>query len=299
MIKKIRPGIVLSLSAVSLAGLLAGPRAQAAPPLRAPEDTLLGVKLMSRFSDVLRKYGQPNEIQVGSPTLPTQSPAGATGGGTGSAAAPSTGGAPGMSGGYGGYGAGRPTSGPPPGAGGGYGAGYAAQYGAGGGGARGGGAGLPGFGNAGGAQSGGPPPGASGGYGAGYAAQYGAGGGKNGPASAGGGAQAGNAANGENTTSADTTWWYHDFKMGVHKAFLFNKDGRVIQIQEYGYKGGSATRQGIALGSGLGTLIQRYGWSNDGTNDGTNLIMRYGGDRKVAFQLVENRVVGITVAVTK
>ena len=76
----------------------------------------------------------------------------------------------------------------------------------------------------------------------------------------------------------------------------------MIQIQEYGYdkhhKGGR-TRMGVGLGSGLNQVLRTYGWSNDGANDGRNVIMRFGGEDKVAFQLVNNVVVGITVAVVK
>jgi hypothetical protein len=100
----------------------------------------------------------------------------------------------------------------------------------------------------------------------------------------------------------EATWWYHDKVNGLHKSFLFNKDGRVIQIQEYGYDQkhkGSKTRMNVGLGSNLNTVLRTYGWSNDGANDGQNMIMRYGGENKVAFQLVKNVVVGITVAIVK
>ena len=44
-------------------------------------------------------------------------------------------------------------------------------------------------------------------------------------------------------------------------------------------------------------VLSRYGWSNDGAHEGENVIMRYGAANKVAFQMVKNRVLGITVAV--
>ena len=82
-------------------------------------------------------------------------------------------------------------------------------------------------------------------------------------------------------------------------SFLFNKDGRVIQIQEYGGTSlhSGKTRQGIMLGSNMTQVLSRYGWSNDGAHEGENVIMRYGAANKVAFQMVKNRVLGITVAV--
>ena len=82
--------------------------------------------------------------------------------------------------------------------------------------------------------------------------------------------------------------------------FLFNKDGRVIQVQEYGYdknhKGGK-TKKGVALGSNLSNVLRSYGWSNEGTRSGDNLMMRYGRQFRVAFQMVKNTVVGITIGV--
>jgi hypothetical protein len=120
----------------------------------------------------------------------------------------------------------------------------------------------------------------------------------------GGGApgMSGGAAGTEEKPEYEATWWYHDKKNGLHKSFLFNKDGRVIQVQEYGHDvhhKGSKTRMGVGLGSGFNQVLRTYGWSNDGANDGRNMIMRFGGEEKVAFQLVNNVVVGITIAVVK
>ena len=56
---------------------------------------------------------------------------------------------------------------------------------------------------------------------------------------------------------------------------------------------------GVGLGSGLNAVLRNYGWSDDGANDGRNMIMRFGNEHKVAFQLVNNTVVGITVAIVK
>jgi hypothetical protein len=106
----------------------------------------------------------------------------------------------------------------------------------------------------------------------------------------------------EDQSQYEATWWYHDKINGLHKSFLFNKDGRLIQVQEYGHdknhKGGK-TRLGVGLGSNLAQILHTYGWSNDAANEGRNMIMRFGGEDKIAFQLVNNVVVGITVAVVK
>jgi len=104
----------------------------------------------------------------------------------------------------------------------------------------------------------------------------------------------------EDTEGNETTWWYHFPGAGVHFAFLFNKDGRVIQIQEYGWapgKGSTVTRQGVGLGSSLGQVIRRYQWSNDGDHFGDQITLRYGGKQRLGFQLIRNKVVGVTLAV--
>jgi hypothetical protein len=105
-------------------------------------------------------------------------------------------------------------------------------------------------------------------------------------------------ANAAPEAESETTWWYHFPKAGLHYAFLFNKEGRVIQIQEYGWKGNTVygkTRQGVMLGSDLSRVIHGYGWSQDGGSTGKNLVLVYGGREKLAFQLVDNKVVGITL----
>jgi hypothetical protein len=240
------------------------------------ENSLLGIRLMSPFSSVLRKYGQPNEIQIGAPTLPAQAfPAT-----PGAAGRPGLqGGLPGMRGGPGMAGAPNDPEG-------------VTGYG-----------GLPGF--AGGRPAGQPGamPGMPGGYRGmmpggmppgmnipGMPPGMGRPGMRGGP---------GNPAYQGDPTAGEITWWYHYPQKGLHYSFLLNKEGRVIQIQEYGWKGGSKTRQGIGLGSTLGQIIQKYGWTNNGEPAGEDLTLRYGGRNKVAFQLVKNKVVGITVAVVK
>lgn len=283
------------------------------------ENSLLGIRLMSPFSSVLRKYGQPNEIQIGAPTLPAQAfPAtpGAAGRPGLQGGLPGMRGGPGMMGGPGGYrgmmpGGMPPSMGPPgmmgapgmPGRMGGPGMAGAPMdpegvtgYG-----------GLPGF--AGGRPAGQPGamPGMPGGYRGmmpggmppgmnipGMPPGMGPGMGRPGMRGV-----PGNPAYQGNPTAGEITWWYHYPQKGLHYSFLLNKEGRVIQIQEYGWTGGSKTRRGVGLGSSLGQIIQKYGWTNNGEPTGENLSLRYGGRNQVAFQLVKNKVVGITVAVVK
>ncbi len=298
------------------------------------EDSLLGIRLtFSTFRDVLKKYGQPTEIQAGGPYSPTPPP-GAAGNG-----ADAAGGGKGMGPG----GPGGPMG--PMGMGGGRGmsskgmSGPGSAGGAAGGGAAGGGAGsrqtskngFPGS-NGGGAggggaagagpMGGGPMMGAgSGGPGRGQGKGGDGGGpglpgfGPGGPGGPGGDGSEGDTpgtGTEEDPTGPlkETTWWYHDHLKGMHMAFVFNRNGQVIQIGEYGPRkmekfnkvavpNGGATRKGVALGGSLGTVIGKYGFSLDGAHDAENVIMRFGHGPKIAFQMVNNAVLGITVGVTK
>ena len=312
---------VLALGALLTMAGSAVSLAQSAPPT---EHSLLGVTLLkSSYRDVMKKFGRPDEIQAGGPFVPSEgNPAGAQ-----PSSGPRGGGGMmgGMAGGYPGMMGGQGMSGGPGGGGGkkatskngfpgktGTGAsGPSGSAGSPGGypgmmGGQSAGGGLPGFGGAGGYPGMMGAGGTSGGS-PGYPGMMGGSPGYPGMAGGDSGAAAGMGGSGGADANADqaeyeATWWYHDRKNGLHKSFLFNKDGRVIQVQEYGHdqhhKGGK-TRMGVGLGSGLNQILHLYGWSNDGANDGKNVIMRFGGEEKVAFQLVNNVVVGITVAVVK
>ncbi|HLJ55514.1 MAG TPA: hypothetical protein VKT77_10790, partial [Chthonomonadaceae bacterium] len=251
----------------------------ALPALAQPtphENSLLGITLLrSSYRDVLHKFGRPDEIQAGGPFVPGAS----SGKGTNSTGFPGRGGTGAASPGGPGMGgmAGGPMAGYPGGSG----------------------AGLPGFAGSSGAMAAkgsnspmGDPMGGAGQNMAGMSNSGGAG-------NSGGG---GGASEAPAAPEYEATWWYHDKKNGIHKSFLFNKDGRVIQVQEYGFdpahKSGK-THRGIGLGSSFNQVLHTYGWSMDGLNDGRNMIMRFGGEDKVAFQLVDNRVLGITIAVVK
>ncbi len=296
--------------------------ALAAPTTPRPERSLLGIRLLGTFRQVLQKFGQPSEIQAGPPTLSNQaypqqqSGSGSSGYGSG---AP---GLPGMSGGYGpsmgGYGKPFGGGGMPPGLTGG-GPGMPMMPGA-----PGKAGGLPGMGGYG-PQGGGMPRGMSGGRRggpggypgmsgpSGYPGMSGpggfpgmptgAGGGPSLPGLSGGAPGLGSLASPQNQGFSDlTTWWYHFPELGLHYSFLFNKQGRVIQIQAYGLKDSPKemaprTAEGITLGSSLGEIISRYGWSNDGEHNGDYIALRYGGRFRVAFQLRHNHVLGIVLGV--
>jgi hypothetical protein len=287
---------------------------QAATPT-AREDSLLGVRLLSSYKTVLQRFGQPAEIQVGMAEGNGEGEGGATagampglGGGFPGGPMGMAGGIPGSSGGpslpgFGGPGGGRPSG--MPGSGGG-------PMGMAGGGMPGSGGpmGMPG--------SGGGPmgmPGRGGPMGM-AGGMPGSGGGPMGMAGGGGGGAA--ATNGLPTLpgsgggpSQETIWWYKYPQQGLFYAFLLNKQGQVIQIQAHGYKPDAKaptarTAKGITLGAPFGSILKNYGWSSDGEHIGEYLVMRYdshervgGGHGRLAFQVMRNQVVGITVGYVK
>jgi len=103
--------------------------------------------------------------------------------------------------------------------------------------------------------------------------------------------------------AGEVTWVY---ERGQHTfMFLFNKDGRVIQISSYGYKNGGVTSRGVRLGDPVGKVYAAYGWTDNVIRAGNTLTLDYGESSHVAFQLADLgdgkgfRVVGIIVALTE
>jgi hypothetical protein len=101
----------------------------------------------------------------------------------------------------------------------------------------------------------------------------------------------------------EVSWVYE--KGTDTKVFLFNKDGLVIQIQSFGYKGATRTSSGVALGDVTRKVYAVYGWPDSVISSGDTMTLSYGKKANVAFQLVDRhngqgmRVVGITVALTE
>lgn len=258
-----------------LAGLAAAGLTLAVAPLASAqtpaERSLLGVRIWRTWRDVLQKHGQPTRIEVGAP-------AGTPGGGGGGAlmrgGGPGGGALPGMGGAvYGGGGMMGPTGGP---------GGMMGMMGRGGG-MQSGGGGASKMGAMMGMDSGGP-----GGAPSGMMAMGGAmpgGGGF-------GGAQQSSGSEGE------VTWVYERGPLTYH--FLFNKDGRVIQIAQFGYIGGTATSRGVKLGDQASKIYATYGWADSTVNEGNQLMLDYSQKAHVGFQLLDSgkgmRVVGIIVA---
>lgn len=312
--------VAVGVSAVGLLAVAAAPSRAAAPA----ERSLFGIRIWRPWSEVLARFGQPTRIEVGAVT--TGAPAGgaAAGGGMGMMGGPygGPGGPMGMRGPYGGLGgpgamgagiSGAPMGGLPGLSGvGGPPAGMMGPYGAMRRGAPGGMSGM-GPGSPYGARG---PMGPGGPYGSMFGQmsagiKSGAGMGDEGLPGAGapgapgmgfGGIGAG--AQPAETSEGEITWIY-DRPGGNTMMFLFNKDGRVIQIQSFGYKNGGVTSRGVALGDPVSKVYRAYGWTDSTTKAGDSLTLDYSVKSHVAFQLLDRhdghgyRVVGITVAQTE
>ena len=103
------------------------------------------------------------------------------------------------------------------------------------------------------------------------------------------------------SNEGEVTWVYE--KGPLTYLFLFNKDGRVIQISQFGYKGGGTTSRGVALGAPVRTVYSKYGWADSSAKAGNQLTLDYSHKANVAFQLLNRgkgaQVVGVTVAITE
>jgi hypothetical protein len=269
-----------------------------------PERELLGVRIMRPWNEVLRLHGPPTRIEVGAVSGMEGGQTGGQqqgiGGSTAGLNMTGPGGLPGL------------PSGPPPGMG-----GYSGMMGGGmsrppgmmGGGMT----GPPGM--MGGGPMTGPPPGLN--YGAFSGMGGGMRGGRFGSDEDGAGAMPGGGISGSVGTGGGSSQssqgdgeitWVYERGQNTYM-FLFNKDGRVIQIQSFGYRPagmrGDRTARGVMLSDTAEKIYRLYGWPDSVVKEGGNLILDYSTKAKVAFQLLDrrdgkgSRVVGITIAETE
>ncbi|MBM3493384.1 MAG: hypothetical protein FJX72_03530 [Armatimonadetes bacterium] len=110
-------------------------------------------------------------------------------------------------------------------------------------------------------------------------------------------------AGGGTDTGEGEVAWIYEKKTTTH-VFLFNSDGRVIQIQSYGYAAGARTVNGIGLGDTAAKIYRVYGFPEQTHVTGSTRTLDYSERANVAFQLADQRgkglrVVGITVALVK
>jgi hypothetical protein len=104
------------------------------------------------------------------------------------------------------------------------------------------------------------------------------------------------AASSQSATIEEVTWIY---KLSKSKSleFIINRDGHVVQIATYGVEWpGMHTSLGIGLGSTYKDIIRKYGWPESHEKKGIELVMKYPDKHRVTFTLLDQTVVGITIA---
>lgn len=201
-----------------------------------PEKSLAGVKIFSHSDVVLKLYGTPDEVRIGSDSSPLLTD-GSIQTSVNNASSQDNG------------------PGAPPG------------YGAPGGG-----------------------PGGPGGYGA--PGSYGPPGGYGAPGSAGAPGSGSSAA----AVVGSTATYVYDRPDGSSLEFTLSSSGRVIQIHLSGYKSPFKTTRGIGLGMSYVQVQEKYHYPDYQNVSGTVLNLNYVKNYHAAFQLLNQKVVGIIVA---
>ncbi len=249
------------------------------------ERELLGIRIWNKFSDVLNRYGQPTRIENGLITASGEGGAQAPGGAPGIPGVPGMSGMGGMGGGMSGMGGGMGSGG-----------GMSGKMG----GMRGamgmpGMSGMPGMGGgmgSGGARGGMSMPGAEGAMGMPGMSGMGGMPGMSGVTGAGGGEQT-------QESEARSTWIYQ--RGPITNFFVFNKDGRVIQIESSGLSGsGGVTARAIRLGDLVAKVYRAYGWTGKVAKSGSAVTLDFTRESHVAFIVQDMKgrgpaVVDITV----
>ncbi len=286
-------GTVLGLAA--LGGSLLGLSTVRAAGQVNIEKGLLGIRILQTYRDVYRKFGQPDRVYRTDQVVDLVEALDAKGNPTGGirgldlnaaqTAQNNRGGMPG----YPGLG-GRGMGGPPFGAGGP--GGYPGMGGRG----MGGPPGYPGMSGA--PFGGGRPAGLPGAGGAPFGAGgYPGMGGNNGIGSRRTGQAATGGPGGEETfrDSGGYVWAYFNPKQELVYTFIFNNDGRVEIISEYGRSGGDRTQKGIGLGTSAQAVYNAYGWPSSTEQNGRYFSLFYGPTHHVQVTLLNNKVVGVSV----
>ncbi len=94
----------------------------------------------------------------------------------------------------------------------------------------------------------------------------------------------------------EVTWIYR-FAKNKTLEFIIDAEGRVLQIAAYGVEWpGLRTSKGTHLGSTYKEVILAYGFPETHERAGIEMVLKYANSHRVAFTLVGNQVVGITIA---
>ncbi len=94
----------------------------------------------------------------------------------------------------------------------------------------------------------------------------------------------------------EVTWIYR-FAKNKTLEFIIDPEGRVLQIAAFGVEWpGMKTARGITLGASYKQIILTYGFPESHERSGIEMVLKYANSDRVAFTLVGQQVVGITIA---
>lgn len=94
----------------------------------------------------------------------------------------------------------------------------------------------------------------------------------------------------------EVTWIYR-FDKNKSLEFIIDPEGRVLQIAAFGVEWPSMkTAKGITLGASYKQIILTYGFPESHERSGIEMVLKYANSDRVAFTLVGQQVVGITIA---
>lgn len=97
-------------------------------------------------------------------------------------------------------------------------------------------------------------------------------------------------------TGREVNWTYR-FAKNKTLEFILDSKGLVLQIAAFGVEWpGMKTAKGIGLGDTYKKVITTYGFPESHSVSGIEMVLKYANSDRVAFTLVGNQVVGITIA---
>jgi len=91
--------------------------------------------------------------------------------------------------------------------------------------------------------------------------------------------------------------WIYRFEKNKELDFILDAQGRVLQIAAFGVEWkGMKTSKGIGFGKMYKDIILTYGFPESHDQQPLGMVLKYANSDRVAFTLVGNQVVGITIA---
>ncbi len=98
------------------------------------------------------------------------------------------------------------------------------------------------------------------------------------------------------STATEVTWIYR-FSNNRTLECVINPQGKIIQVSGFGGSWpGLSTAKGLKVGNSYKDVIRIYGWPKSHEIQGNSLIVKYPDTHRILFTMIDQRVVGITIA---